>query len=154
VAAGVSLAALLAQPAAAQLPRLTLGGVVLGAGRDPAFAGAGPVLAARLAGQVRLRTLVLVGRRGDATAFRGESVFELVLDPAARWSPFAGGGVAASADRAERMGLLVVTFGVERRPEGRASWWVETGVGGGIRLGLGYRFALGAHPGRPRRRTP
>jgi hypothetical protein len=146
----VSLTGLLARPAPAQLPRLTLGAAVQGVGSDPVFGGIGPTFSARLTGQVRLRTLVLMGRRGDRAAVRGEGVLELVLDPGAEWSPFAGGGVAAAADRGDLAGFIVATIGIERRPAGRWSWWAETGLGGGVRLAAGYRFAMGDRPRRPR----
>jgi len=37
-------------------------------------------------------------------------------------------------------GYLVLTIGLEERPRSSSGWALEAGIGGGVRLGLGYRW--------------
>jgi hypothetical protein len=131
------------QPASAQTMPVSLGGSALGVASDPVFVGLGTVLRASVDRQVRMRVGAWAGRRGRATAGRAEAVMELVLDPGtAGWSPFAGGGFAVAVDRRDAEAYLVVSVGLEQRPAGRSGWWFETGLGAGVRVGLGYRVAI------------
>jgi hypothetical protein len=52
---------------------------------------------------------------------------------------YAGGGVAAEAQPDDFRGLVLLVLGVEARPWGGGGWFAEVGVGGGVRLALGYR---------------
>jgi hypothetical protein len=54
-----------------------------------------------------------------------------------RPSFYGGAGVGVTGDEADVAGHLVLVLGVEARPGG--GWFLETGVGGGIRVSLGYR---------------
>ncbi len=51
---------------------------------------------------------------------------------------YGGGGVAALAADSLR-GYLVLLIGLEARPAAGGGWFAEAGIGGGVRLALGYR---------------
>ncbi len=55
---------------------------------------------------------------------------------------YLGGGVAAAfaARRSEQ--YLTVFVGLEQDSRGRAGWFAEAGIGGGVRLVAGYRILL------------
>lgn len=132
-------------PAAGQSPRASIGASALALASDPAFAGLGPVVGVRLDRQLRLRAGTWLGIQGDDLASRAEGLIELVLDAGGRgWSPFGGGGLAVVAGRGDVEGYVVVNVGLEQRADESRGWWVEAGVGGGFRLGAGYRVPLRA----------
>ncbi|MGB7212197.1 MAG: hypothetical protein WBC97_06160 [Gemmatimonadales bacterium] len=136
------IAGITARPAAAQVRReLGVEGVALAA--DPAFTGAGFWGAVRPSERLRLGLAVLGGARRGA-AVRGEVVAHFLLDPARRHGAglYAGGGVAAeSGPRGQAW--IVAVLGLEGDPGGRSGWVVELGVGGGVRLGVGWRWRRG-----------
>jgi hypothetical protein len=37
-------------------------------------------------------------------------------------------------------GYLVLTLGIEERPRSSSGWALELGIGGGARIGFGYRW--------------
>lgn len=139
------VAALLAGGAAgAQLPPATAGLAAMAVASDPVFGGVAAVGSVPVTGLIRARGIAAFGAARGATG-RGELVLELVLDPRGRgWTPFAGGGAAVVVREGRPDGYMVLTLGLERRPAARRSWWVETGVGGGLRLGAGLRWAWSA----------
>jgi hypothetical protein len=73
-------------------------------------------------------------------AGRGELLATFHLTPFRRAGPavYGGGGVAALAADSLR-GYLVLLVGLEARPAGGGGWFAEAGIGGGVRLALGYR---------------
>ena len=135
---GLALA-LTARPAAAQGHReLGVEGVALAA--DPAFFGAGIWGALRPSERLRLGVAVLGGARREA-AVRGELVAHFLLDPARRSGAglYGGGGVAAESGPTGQAWVIAV-LGLEERPGGRSGWVVELGVGGGVRVSVGWRW--------------
>jgi hypothetical protein len=81
---------------------------------------------------------------------RGELLGHFLLSPGKRSGPgfyFAGGlaGVTGEVTR----GYLVLTMGLEDRPGAGSGWAVEAGIGGGFRVGLGYRWRLGSRSPAP-----
>ena len=78
---------------------------------------------------------------GGQVAGRGEAVWHFLLSPGAQGKPalYAGGGLAAAVTDRTR-GWVVVTAGVDWSPGSRSGWMAELGVGGGVRVGLGYRW--------------
>lgn len=105
---------------------------------DPVFGGLGPIGGVRLAPQVELAGAGLFGRRGGATALRGELVLRAHAKPprAGRQSWYLGGGLAVESGRAGS-GYLVAAIGVEGGRQ--TQWFGEAGLGGGVRLLIGLR---------------
>jgi hypothetical protein len=117
----------------------------------PFFAGAGAGLAWRDAQRTRWQTLVAVGDlRGAGWGARADLAWHFLLDPAKRRGSGVYGGagmsVLAGAGRVTPYALLV--FGVENAPGGSGGSFVEIGVGGGVRLSVGYRWRKRNAPGR------
>ena len=83
-------------------------------------------------------------RAGAALALRADAAVRFLLDPFAQhiWGPYAGGGLTARRDGAERVraGLLVI-LGVEGRRTGRWTPAVEVALGEGARLEIVLRKA-------------
>lgn len=131
--------------AAAQVRReVGIEGVALAA--DPGFAGAGVWAALRPSDRFRLGAILLGGARRDA-ALRGEFVAHFLLDPDRRRGAglYGGGGVAAESGPLGQAWIVAV-LGLEGRPGGRSGWAVELGVGGGVRLSVGWRWRSRAAP--------
>lgn len=77
-------------------------------------------------------------------AAHGDAMVRFFLDPyrASRWGVYGAGGLSALYDGFnEWRALLVATAGLEFPSRGRATWAVEAGLGGGLRLTLAFRQA-------------
>jgi hypothetical protein len=90
-----------------------------------------------------LRAALLVGggwSEPGRAAGRGELLATFHLTPFRRAAPavYGGGGVAAQVADSLR-GYVVLLLGLEARPAAGGGWFAEAGVGGGVRLALGYR---------------
>jgi hypothetical protein len=107
---------------------------------DPALVVAGPAGAVRLSERGRLALAAGVGTSDGLFAWRAEALGHFLLAPRRRSGigAYAGAGVAAVGGPVDR-GYLVLALGLERAPGGRSGWWVEGGVGGGVRLAVGWR---------------
>ena len=156
LALGLLLAALTGTPLSAQRPvELGLNGIATFASTDLVVGGV--YAAMRPADRVRIALTAGVGTASDATAFRGELLGHFLLSPhASRGVGVYGLGGVALADAAfpegrTARGYLVLGLGAEAHPGRRSGWAVEVGVGGGFRLGLGYRWRWfrGFPEGRP-----
>jgi hypothetical protein len=79
-------------------------------------------------------------------AVRGEGVLSFHLDPGKESgiSPYAAAGIAAQATRLTTRGYVLVLIGLEQRPGRPSGWFLEAGVGGGLRLSAGYRVRSGS----------
>ena len=133
-------AVLWARPLAAQQPH-EIGIQAIGTASDP-VAGVGALYGAlRTSNRTRLSVTGGVGGSAGELAFRAELLGHFLLSPNKRrgTGPYFAAGVAAVGGPVER-GYLVLTLGVEQRPGGGAGWAAEVGVGGGLRLALGYRW--------------
>lgn len=132
-------AGLLSSGAAAQVRR-ELGVEGVGLIADPGFAGGGVWAALRPSDRFRLGATVLGGARRDA-ALRGELVAHFLLDPDRRGGAglYGGGGVAAESGPLGQAWIVAV-LGLEGDPGGRSGWVVELGVGGGVRVSVGWRW--------------
>jgi hypothetical protein len=108
---------------------------------DPWFVGGGLQSAFPLGDLMRVSALGAIGTRAGAVEGRGELSLQLVFDPTltkpVTW--YAGGGLALRAGSTTD-GFLLLVGGIEGRGRGRDRWWIETGVGGGARFALGYRW--------------
>ena len=115
--------------------------VVLEARRT--FAGAGVVVARRVSERLRLSAGAFGGAGSGEAAARGELLGNLLLFPrrAGGLSPYLLGGVGAEAGPQER-GYLILGLGLEAAPGRSQGWVLEAGVGGGLRVAVGYRWRL------------
>lgn len=139
---------LAAQPAAAQ-QKWEIGVQSIAAFADPAAVVGGAFGAWRPSGRTRLSASLGVGVSDGEVAWRVETLGHFLLSPDERRRPgfYLAGGIAGAGGPATR-GYLVVTLGVEQRPQARSGWSLEAGVGGGLRLAAGYRWRFPAGVGR------
>ena len=137
--AGALLLAAIPSPLSAQ--KGIEGGVhALATFADLDFAGGGVHLGFRPGGRTRFTLAASTGVIQDEFALRGEGTAQFLLNPGSRRRGFyAGGGIAGLAGPVDEAYLLLV-FGLETSPGGRSGWVVETGIGGGIRVLVGYRW--------------
>lgn len=81
------------------------------------------------------------GLRDGRAMGRGEALWQFRLEPEAERGVglYLGGGVAGTVGDDPR-GWIVVTAGLETRPAAPRGWAFEAGLGGGLRLSVGYRW--------------
>ena len=110
------------------------------------FLGAGLGLGMRPPGRLRIALNTTAGALEGRFAARAEGLlsFHLNAGRESGASPYAGAGVAARATRVSTRGYVLVLIGLEQRPGRRAGWFLEAGVGGGLRVSAGYRFRWGS----------
>ena len=118
-----------------------LGAQALATTSDPAHAAAGLYAGVRTSTRTRLSVLAAAGPSSREAAFRGEILGHFMLGPSQRQGAgfYFAGGVAVVSGPVDR-GYLVLTAGLEARPGAVSGWAVEAGVGGGVRVALGYRW--------------
>ena len=107
----------------------------------PAAVVIGPVWAWQAGVRDRLVLHAGVGGSEHQLAFRGEALWQFRFEPSARTGVglYVGGGLAGQT-AASTHGWIVATLGMESRPAAAQGWTVEAGIGGGLRLVLGYRW--------------
>jgi hypothetical protein len=127
-------------PLAAQQSK-ELGVQVVATASDPALVVAGVYAGIRTSARTRLSAAAGAGVSSGDPAVRGELLGHFLLSPHQRTGPgfYFAGGLAAVGGAVDR-GYLVITVGLEDRPAAAAGWAVEVGVGGGVRVMLGYRW--------------
>ncbi|HEX2249027.1 MAG TPA: hypothetical protein VHH32_01685, partial [Gemmatimonadales bacterium] len=133
-------------PATAQ--RASEAGVqVIGTLSDPALAAVGGYGGFRLSRRARVAGYLGAGISDEQLAWRGELLGHFLFSPDEAGKPgfYFGAGIAG-VEGAVGRGYLVVTAGVEGRPGAASGWVLEAGVGGGFRVGLGYRWRWFAGP--------
>ena len=120
---------LVAPPLAAQQVR-EIGLQTTMTASDPALVIGGVYAAVRTSLRTRVSVAAGAGLSGGDAAWRGELLAYFLLNPdRQRGAALYGAG-----------GYLVLTLGLEARPAGRSGWFLEGGVGGGVRLAAGYRW--------------
>jgi len=104
--------------------------------------GGGLGVALRAPGRERFSFSVTAGSLDGAFAGRGELLMGFYLTPERRqgWSPYAAGGVALEVVQGGHQGNVVLTLGVESSPATETGWFLEAGVGDGVRGALGFRW--------------
>lgn len=104
-----------------------------------AFVGGGAGFIVRARTRLGLGLAAAVGTRNGNFAGRGEALLSFVLDPFRQRgvAPYAAGGIAVVGDRVATGAYLVATLGLAGNPGRRTGWFVEAGVGGGLRLAAG-----------------
>jgi hypothetical protein len=134
--AGVALPT---QGAAQQIRELGI--QAIGTASDPALVVAGVYGGLRTSGRTRVSASLGAGISGREVAWRGELLGHFLLSPEDRRRAgfYFAGGIAAVEGAVSR-GYLVLTLGVEERPRANSGWALEAGIGGGVRVALGYRW--------------
>lgn len=142
--------ALIGAPSVAAQQGKELGVQVVATAADPALAVAAAYAGIRISVRTRVSAVAGVGVSSSDLAFRGEVLGHFLLSPTRRKGPgfyFAGGvaGVEGPVDR----GYLVLAVGLEDSPGAATGWGVELGVGGGVRVVVGYRWRWFRAAGAP-----
>ena len=107
---------------------------------EHSLGGAGLHFSLRPGGRARFSLGATGGVQDEHAALRAEATGQFLLNPGSRSRGFyAGGGLAGVVGRVENAYLLLI-LGMESRPGGGSGWVVETGVGGGFRVLVGYRW--------------
>ena len=126
----------------AQSKPISAGPAVVFTASDPWFGGGGIQIVGRVGTQFDLSGLGALGRAGRRTVGRAEVALRLRLDPRPErprpvW--YVAGG-AAGRFGPESDGFVLLAAGREW-PAGRSGrWWVDLGVGGGLRIAAGIRW--------------
>ena len=122
----------------------------IGTASDPVLVAAALYGAIRTSTRTRLSAAAGPGVSSGKPALRGELLGHFLLSPNKPKGAglYFAGGVAAVAGPVDR-GYLVLTLGVEDRPGAGGGWAAEIGVGGGVRLSLGYRWRRARSPSAP-----
>ncbi|HEX9282610.1 MAG TPA: hypothetical protein VF882_02370 [Gemmatimonadales bacterium] len=105
----------------------------------------GPALgvARRPGGQGRLALSAAGGDYEGVLGMRLEGTAQLLLRPGDRTgvSPYAGLGLAfVGSGSRHGAGYVAALLGVEAAPGRARGWYGELGLGGGVRLGVGWRW--------------
>lgn len=108
---------------------------------SPAFTGGGVSLGLRPGGATRLVLTLLPGIQRSRVAGRGEFLGQLMLAPGKTHGVgFYGlAGIAGQVGRRDS-GWLVLGLGMERAPAAKSGWHIEAGIGGGMRIAVGWRW--------------
>jgi hypothetical protein len=108
---------------------------------DPVLVVVGPYGALRTSGRTRISASVGGGVSDGDFAWRAEALGHFLLSPDRRrgWGAYVAAGLAAVGGPVDR-GYIVLTLGAEESPAGSSGWVAEVGIGGGVRIGLGYRW--------------
>jgi hypothetical protein len=131
---------LAAQPLAAQQVR-EIGLQATATASDPALVLGGVYGALRTSLRTRISVAAGAGAGDGDAAWRGELLAHFLLNPDRHRGVgvYGAGGLALVGGPVDE-GYLVLTLGLEARPGGRSGWFVEGGIGGGVRLAAGYRW--------------
>jgi hypothetical protein len=139
-----------AHPAPAQSVTETQVWAVAVASR-PGFYGGGFGLGWRNGQRDRLAPAVALGELGDGHfGARADLSYQFLLDPDKRSGAavYGGGGLTAALARGRVTPYLLLVLGVENAPGGSGGSFLEIGVGGGVRIAVGYRWRKHNAPGR------
>jgi len=121
-----------------------------GVASRPFFGGAGGGVAFRDADRNRWLGAFAVGLLDDGgVGARGDFVYHFLLDPRKRQGSavYGGGGLTAQVAGGRVTPYLLLVVGAENAPGGVGGSFVEVGVGGGVRVAVGYRWRKRNAPG-------
>jgi len=122
----------------------------VGVASRPFFGGAGGGLAFRDADRNRWQGALAVGfLDGGGVGVRGDFAYHFLLDPRKRQGSavYGGGGLTAQVAGGRVTPYLLLVVGAEVAPGGVGGSFVEVGVGGGVRVAVGYRWRKRNAPG-------
>ncbi len=143
-------------PAQAQAAReLQLQGLATVTGAR--FLGGGLGVGLRSRGRTRAGLTVSAGDVDGRFGGRVELLLSYHANPFKRHgvTPYAAGGAAVTVTGSESAEYIVLAIGMETNPGGRAGWFAELGVAGGVRVSSGLRLRHRArrrrNKGAPRR---
>lgn len=108
-----------------------------------AFYGGELGVARRPGGQGRFTLTAAGGAYEGTLGVRVEATAQFLLQPGERRGagPYGGLGLAfVGAEGTRGAGYLTALLGVDAGPGARQGWYVEVGLGGGVRLSAGRRF--------------
>ena len=106
------------------------------------FVGGGIGFGLRPPGRLGLFFGASAGDLDGVSAGRAEILAVFRLAPAATTGvrPYGAAGVAVLARGSGADGYITMVLGAESRPAGKSGWFLETGVGGGVRVSAGLRL--------------
>jgi len=107
------------------------------------FWGAGLELAHRPSGQMRGAVAAAAGARDGAAALRLDATAQFVVTPSARTGVTLSGGLGlayAGARHARGAAWATAQLGAEAAAGRRRGWFLEVGLGGGVRVAAGWRW--------------
>jgi hypothetical protein len=139
VAALALLLLLVPEAAAAQRAR-EVGLHAIFTGQEAELLAGGVYGAIRTTRRTRLALTAAAGSAGGEFVARGELLGHFLLSPASTGPGVYGGGGIAGIAGADEEGFLVLLLGIEQAPGGRSGWSLEGGLGGGLRIAVGYRW--------------
>ena len=139
----VLLAASAAPAEAQRVHAWQLHGLVVVA--DATFLGGGVGRALRVGRRLEVAATVSAGALEKQFAGRGELLAVLLLNPFQRRGVgvYGGGGVAVTGTADATDERIVMLVGIRRAGSVRVGWFLETGIGGGVRLTAGMRLQDG-----------
>ena len=147
--AALLLGTALAAPCRAQVREVQAWGLAVAS--RPALYAAGFGLAWRDNQRSRIAPALAVGMLGKGRlGARADLAFHFLLDPYKRDGTafYGGGGLTAFAAGGRVTPYALLVLGAERNPGGAGGSFIEIGVGGGVRLAIGYRWRKSNAPGR------
>ena len=117
---------------------------------NPAWLGGAFYGAWRPGGKARLALTIGAGSIDGRLSGRSELLAQFLLSPGRRSGVglYGLGGIAGVIGPRDQ-GYLVLGLGLERAPRAGAGWAIEAGVGGGVRLAVGWRWRWLTPPGGP-----
>ena len=106
------------------------------------FLGGGIGLGVRPPGRLGLFFGVSGGDLEGVPALRAEALTVFRLSPYATAGvrPYGAAGLALLARESRTDGYITLVLGIESKPAGKRGWFVEAGVGGGVRISAGIRI--------------
>ena len=138
-----------APPCRAQVRETQVWGLAVAS--RPSLYAAGVGLAWRDAQRTRIAPAVALGALGDGRfGARADFAIHFLLDPWKRSGTaiYGGGGLTAALAGGRVTPYALLVLGAEKAPGGAGGSFVEIGVGGGVRLAIGYRWRKSNAPGR------
>jgi hypothetical protein len=144
---GAGLAA--ASPCRAQLREVQVWSLAVAS--QPALYAAGLGLAWRDNQRSRVAPALALGALGNGRfGARADLAVHFLLDPYKRegMALYGGGGITAALAGGRVTPYALLVLGAERAPGGKGGAFIEIGVGGGVRLAVGYRWRKSNAPGR------
>jgi hypothetical protein len=121
------------------------------AASKPAFYGAGLGLAWRDEQRMRVAPAVALGSYDDGRfGARADLAIHFLLDPVKRTGAavYGGGGLSVAVRGGRLTPYALLVLGAEGSPGGGGGSFLEIGVGGGVRVAVGYRWRKHNAPGR------